>query len=546
MTNFRIPEQLLTMVAERRLIPFVGAGFSSVHGFPGWDELLEAVAEEVQDRHDVVPNLPYEEIKSSCEGDNLRIAEYLLLLAGGRIGPVRYAISNRLRSDRAPIESTAHVELINLGAAQVYTTNFDDLIEETYRALDQHADVVSLPRDVARSHADRTQIVKYHGDLRHDETLVLTESQYYKRLDFESPMDLKFRSDLLGRSVLFIGYSFGDVNIRVVWFKLMQMMQDVPAQDRLPSYIVRLRADPVLDRLYEEVGLRCVVIDPEGEASNREDRDALLAEFMLELSLQACAHVGGVSASEQFVSHGLLNALRAELEASFGDDSPYRPESFVYRSPRFSPRFVSTRFTMLMEHLATRQIPAAMSEPVKALFDMIADRTVVMNSVMNIRMAVRIARDLDGSAGATLTIARALLREQGREILIGLEVPWETVWRQRLSEEQIRVLLELIRDEVRGHQRESPYRDSDIAFGVDLLHRISRARIAADNDPQRREAREMILEVSKLYPSAKMYPPDPGGAPEPIKIIAEIDARLQRDTDERETEEGLDETAPPV
>src|SRR5207248_6931685 len=142
--------------------------------------------------------------------------------------------------------------------------NVDDVIESTYRSLHLAVDVVALSRDVATADPTQTQVVKYHGDLRYDATIVLTESQYWTRLDFESPMDLKFRSDLLGKSVLFMGYSFRDLNIRIIWFKLMRMMRDVPESDRLASYIVRFEPNLVLEQLYEAVGMKTIVIDPKG------------------------------------------------------------------------------------------------------------------------------------------------------------------------------------------------------------------------------------------------------------------------------------------
>jgi hypothetical protein len=50
--------------------------------------------------------------------------------------------------------------------------------------------------------------------------MVVTESDYERRLRLESPLDLRFRSDVLGRSVLFIGYSFRDANVGYI-FRLM-------------------------------------------------------------------------------------------------------------------------------------------------------------------------------------------------------------------------------------------------------------------------------------------------------------------------------------
>ncbi|MDA7108033.1 hypothetical protein PJ022_24255 [Escherichia coli] len=35
--------------------------------------------------------------------------------------------------------------------------------------------------------------------------MVLDETSNFQRLEFETPLDIKFRSDVLGKSVLFIG-----------------------------------------------------------------------------------------------------------------------------------------------------------------------------------------------------------------------------------------------------------------------------------------------------------------------------------------------------
>src|SRR3954463_1180654 len=65
-----------------------------------------------------------------------------------------------------------------------------------------------------------TQIVKFHGDFDDDGSLVITETDYFNRLAFDSPLDVKFRSDALGKTVLFIGYSMTDLNIRLLLHNL--------------------------------------------------------------------------------------------------------------------------------------------------------------------------------------------------------------------------------------------------------------------------------------------------------------------------------------
>jgi len=62
-----------------------------------------------------------------------------------------------------------------------------------------------------------------HGDFDDDSSLVLTESSYFERLSFESPLDIKLRYDSIGKSLLFIGYSLSDINIRYLLYKLQRL-----------------------------------------------------------------------------------------------------------------------------------------------------------------------------------------------------------------------------------------------------------------------------------------------------------------------------------
>jgi hypothetical protein len=512
MPDITIPDELARMLRARRVIPFVGAGFSTCLGLPGWSDLLRKVASDLR-ASESEPILDYDVISKEADRDFLRIAEYLYIRAGSNIGPLRLSMTTALQTEMDVLNSTAHVELVNLGAPQVYTTNFDALIERTYRALGQSVDVVALSRDVALADANQTQVVKYHGDLQYDETLVVTESQYYTRLDFESPMDLKFRSDLLGRSVLFVGYSFSDINIRIIWFKLMQMMQDVPKEDRPRSYIVRLQPNRVLEALFSDVGVQTIVLDPESEAVTVEDQTALLGQFMTRLA--AVASTQGVipgTSVRMFASGGLIDSITKNIEDSSG------------RAPEVDPM---GDLPILLE----RQVPATLLGQARKLLRAVAElqRVELFLLVPNIDRIINWAKELWGATPeATEIAARALMTNYGRRWLLApkANVDWAVLWGAKLSSDVATSLLDATERELVFHES-NRFFDDDLAFGIDLVSRI--ASSLSDDKQVRKAARELLHRASQLYPAVAKYKPPKVGPPALDLIKAEIDSRGDAD-----------------
>ena len=527
-----IPPKLVAMLKARRVIPFLGAGFSSGLNLPDWDTLLAKLSDEIEG------SLPYSEIKKFCNGDNLEIAEYYFLISDHRIGPLRHAFETALSTTNIEVLLSApHVEPVNLGAHQVYTTNYEDLIEKTFRSLNQPVEVISLPKDVATATEARTQVVKYHGDLKHETTLVLTESSYYARLDLESPMDIKFRSDMLGRSVLFIGYSFRDINIRVIWFKLMRLMKDISKEDRPTSFIVTFSPNPVLKRLYQEVGIETICLDPEGKASTAEAKNVLLSRFMLDLSVCASAddNIPGRPGTLQFCSHALTQQILNSLD-ELARQSP-RPR----RRSGFGSDTETERLLILA---ASRSIPAAL----KGDFDNILDKLCVSEDISAGRtlFTVNYSKHFGVNENVTYLISRDLSYNSSRDILLKEQFSWEallgsiswkTLWGAKISRNHAERLLKRFQNELKCHQ-EKTMTDHDIAFLADITHRIIAGDIFDTSQTDIVDvANKLIFEASELYPSIGTYIPTSSEPPGVENICLEIDARYQ---ELREKSEGED------
>lgn len=477
------------------MIPFLGAGFSASLGLPSWEDMLRNVC-AISDNA-----LPFDEIMTSTGGDLLQVAEYLYLQHDRQIGPIRHQIEKSFAHRAKPALSGPHIELVNLAAGQIYTTNYDDIIEQTYRDLALPVTPVILPKDVALANPDRTQVVKYHGDLAHERTLVLTESAYYKRLDFESPMDLKFRSDLLGKSVLFIGYSFRDINIRIIWFKLMDMMRDVPEADRRPSYIVRFESNPALEELYAAVGLRTIVLNPDGPPADDERRSQLLGEFLLHLSVGADAAVprGRSAEHSTFVSAALLDMMdRFREEVGEGDIRPrtrYRGhfgpgEVYLHRLLKgVVPNELQARWEQTLGSIFRS---FAVSEDMIDALERIQDETVVGEIVFDILAAV----------------GQEEVRAAKRRLLT-LDLPWHQVWERTLTTSDALLIMEALAREIRYQSEEAA--DSDIIWLVDLVNRIAVGAIPVQDQKDaevpsdfiRDHASKLVDLAGRIYPAAR-------------------------------------------
>jgi len=169
---------------------------------PSWRELVDKAAELIgADDPELL----------RIRGSDLQILEYLRIKRDTMQPLINWLHANIRPGDEDLRRSVLHQALASLsGCHLIYTTNYDDFIE---RAMTLHGRaVVTIAAEHDLSLAE-TQVVKFHGDFNRPERMVLSESDYERRMRLESPMDLKLRSDVLGRALLFIGYSFSDANV---------------------------------------------------------------------------------------------------------------------------------------------------------------------------------------------------------------------------------------------------------------------------------------------------------------------------------------------
>ena len=205
--DFNMPDSirpLLEEVAERlwsnQAAVMVGAGFSknASAGFPDWNQLGDIF---------------YEKIHGKKPDDKNRYLNVLKLADEMKAAFRRPALNQVLRETIPDLEyepSSLHVELLNLPWTDVFTTNYDTLLERASASvISRRYDVVINPKDLVYS--ENPRIIKLHGDFQ-SEQLVITEDDYRRYPGDFAVFVNTVRQTLVESTLCLIGFSGDDPN----------------------------------------------------------------------------------------------------------------------------------------------------------------------------------------------------------------------------------------------------------------------------------------------------------------------------------------------
>lgn len=241
-----LPEDLKKLHLDKRLILFVGARVSVNLGLPSWSQLIDEIALQLEYDPDIYRTF----------GNDYSLAEYYRINKKS-IGSLRSYLDVHWHSADIKIEeSKIHEYIVKSNFKIIYTTNYDRWIEKAFTHWEKEFVKIKNVSDILDIDEEKTQIIKFHGDFDDDSSIVIDESGYYERLDFETPLDIKLRSDTLGKSVLFIGYSLNDINMRVLFFKLAKLWKNSANSEQPTSFIFMNRYNPVQEAILGQWGIK--------------------------------------------------------------------------------------------------------------------------------------------------------------------------------------------------------------------------------------------------------------------------------------------------
>lgn len=260
-------EELRSSINEGNVILFVGAGISATLGLPNWSQLISHISSE----------LGYDDRIFKKYGDSLTLAEFYEINKG-HIGELRSWMDTQWSISTEKIkESVIHETIVKLNFPIIYTTNYDHCLETAFTSWNKKYKRIISVDDFVEIDDTITQIIKFHGDTIYDNSIVLTESSYFERLAFDSPLDIKLRADMLGKSILFIGYSLSDINIRLLIYKLDQLWRKSNNSSKRPkSYIFLPTPNPIQEAILEKRGIKTII-------GNELDKTKSIEAFLLNL-----------------------------------------------------------------------------------------------------------------------------------------------------------------------------------------------------------------------------------------------------------------------
>jgi len=160
--------------------------------------------------------------------------------------------------------SDVHNLIVDLDFSTIYTTNYDRWLEKAYEARGKGYRKITNVGDLTHPLDGATEIIKFHGDFEDDASLVLTEANYFRRMSFETPLDIRLRADSLARPLLFVGYSMHDMNTRYLLFRLQELWQSSDCIGRRPvSYVLMTQSQPAQETVLRSRGVEPLVWEDE-------------------------------------------------------------------------------------------------------------------------------------------------------------------------------------------------------------------------------------------------------------------------------------------
>lgn len=244
---------------KNKLTIFVGSGVSKSSNLPLWSDLIQMIKSELS--------------INDNETDYLKIAQLYYLSCGET---VYYQKIKEFFPEN--IEPSIIQKLIfDLKPANIITTNWDILLEKTARDNGYIYDVISKDEHLVQSELEN-HIIKMHGDFR-DNNIVFKEDDYINYQKNFPLIENFIKSILSTNTILFLGYSYSDINLKQISKWIQNNSQAMP-----PMFLVVFKEDKNQNKYLENFGIKTIIIEQEDQSFGLDTYSNKLATFLSHLN----------------------------------------------------------------------------------------------------------------------------------------------------------------------------------------------------------------------------------------------------------------------
>ncbi|QYJ89737.1 SIR2 family protein [Shewanella halotolerans] len=194
--------EMIEGVEPSKTVLFFGSGSSIPSGAPSVSKIIEKISEDF-----------------NIDADGYSLTEISSLAEEKRS---RTDLISSLRSMFSRIRVTG--ALLNLPLynwKNIYTTNYDKLIEQSYSKKEKALSVISSNYDFREQrYPEAPKLYKLHGCIEkdisdgHQSRIIISETDYDNTSEYRESLWDAFKHDINGSNVIIIGYSLADTHIK--------------------------------------------------------------------------------------------------------------------------------------------------------------------------------------------------------------------------------------------------------------------------------------------------------------------------------------------
>lgn len=239
-------ELLREKIDTGKLIVFVGAGVSkNVEGMPDWNHLVRKMADAIDYSRCSSCWHKTDTCQETCvfqfdytPDELLKIPQHVF-----NANPELYEQILRESISADQIDAPMSKAIFDLKPAHIITTNFDKLLESSSHPARENYDVIIRDADLLKT-KKKQYIIKMHGDIAPENAkeIVLKESDFLQFSQHHVLIELFVKALLADHTILFLGYSMNDYNIKLIisWLNYIRSQnKELLENDTRIGYIVQ-------------------------------------------------------------------------------------------------------------------------------------------------------------------------------------------------------------------------------------------------------------------------------------------------------------------